>query len=181
MTSTSSERERRSSTMTSVVVPKIRRDQAPIGLDLLEQDEIETIANGGPNAPVSREILWKVYGLNGPVIHPSKSSTEDCKTSHRGNLNSFAGLGWKKRKKSEASSFESSITRSDDLPFVGLKNLGATCYMNCMLQCLFHNVRFRFEVLLIQCRKTRRSYTLVWVHQERNIRTFEDIYRFRHF
>jgi len=33
--------------------------------------------------------------------------------------------------------------RENDVPFTGLKNLGATCYMNSLLQCLYHNQAFR--------------------------------------
>eukprot|EP01012_Entosiphon_sulcatum_P049875 TRINITY_DN6859_c0_g1_i1.p1 TRINITY_DN6859_c0_g1~~TRINITY_DN6859_c0_g1_i1.p1 ORF type:complete len:422 (-),score=62.05 TRINITY_DN6859_c0_g1_i1:291-1556(-) len=40
----------------------------------------------------------------------------------------------------------SSYTPRKDTGFVGLRNQGATCYLNALLQTLFHNVRFRETV-----------------------------------
>lgn len=33
------------------------------------------------------------------------------------------------------------------VPPIGLKNLGATCYLNVLMQCLFHNLLFRDIVM----------------------------------
>ncbi len=124
----------------SVVQAPKRKQTIPMGVDVLNPQIVNAIAR---NENPSRENLHTVYGMNLDVVHPSRNSADECKSMQKWNPNSFGGLGYKPRKKTKEDGFESEIARSEQAPFGGLKNLGATCYMNSMLQCLYHNKRFR--------------------------------------
>jgi ubiquitin C-terminal hydrolase len=50
--------------------------------------------------------------------------------------------------------------RSSEIPFLGLKNQGCTCYMSSLLQQLFMSVRFREAVLATPLRECHRSSVL---------------------
>eukprot|EP00960_Hanusia_phi_P006406 183786-Hanusia_phi.AAC.2 len=116
------------------------------GIDVLDLEEIESIACGGE--PTSDQ-LRRIYGLKHRVVHPYLKE-EDLKSNQKWNPNCFFGLGWKVKKKPkqpETKEFVSAIIRSPDVPYGGLKNLGATCYMNSMLQCLYFNKKFRHNIM----------------------------------
>jgi hypothetical protein len=133
--------QRLAATAALSVVPAPKRKQAVImGVDALDPQIVNEIAEQQNPAP---DILRHVYGMHLEVVHPSRNSAEDCKSLQKANPNCFGGLGYKPRKKAKEENFESGIARSEQVPFGGLKNLGATCYMNSMLQCLYHNKRFR--------------------------------------
>lgn len=87
-----------------------------------------------------------VVNFNAPTCEPGK-----CRTNCRKNPNCFSQLGekfWFSKIK------ESHWISSDDIEFerriedchVGLKNLGATCYVNTFLQLWFQNKAFRSAV-----------------------------------
>jgi hypothetical protein len=124
----------------SVVQAPKRKQTIPMGVDVLNPQAIHAIAQ---DENPSRENLETVYGMNLDVVHPSRNSADECKGMQKWNPNSFGGLGYKPRKKGKEEGFESEIARSEQVPFGGLRNLGATCYMNSMLQCLYHNKQFR--------------------------------------
>ena len=113
-----------------------------VGLDALDREEIDAVVQG-MGAAIDEGIMRKVFGMQNPVVHPKFSTANECKSTQKWNVNGFGGLGFKPAKKRLVSEFESSVVRSDEVPYGGLKNLGATCYMNSILQCLFHSRPFR--------------------------------------
>ena len=128
------------------------KSRAPAaGLDVLSQDEMSAIGEGGE---VSEEQLQRIFGLEHGVRHPGRTTGEDAKGGgQKWNPNCFMGLGWKpekegrKGKEKQDAGFESALIRPDRVPYGGLKNHGATCYLNSMLQCLFFNMPFRKGIM----------------------------------
>ena len=122
---------------------------------MLSEKEVQAIGNG--DTP-SKEQSDRIFGLQGPVRHPWHCSREDAKEMAKGanqkwNPNCFMGLGWKgdkdgkKAKAKQEAAFASFMVRSPKAPHGGLKNHGATCYLNSMLQCLFFNMPFRKSIM----------------------------------
>ena len=124
----------------------------PFGIDALTEVEQRQIAQG---AVVTEEQLQRVYGLHHPVRHPWKSTSDAAKGGgQRWNPHCFMGLGWKgdkeggrKRKEKAEAEYESMLVRPKQAPHGGLKNHGATCYLNSMIQCLFFNMPFRKGIM----------------------------------
>ncbi|XP_065174477.1 ubiquitin carboxyl-terminal hydrolase 48-like [Sycon ciliatum] len=96
-----------------------------------------------PPENVQQEHLVLAYRLN---LLPCKSGS--CKRNCRGNPSCLQGLG-ERHWFSEASdasfndSLEPESERRDESQCVGLRNLGATCYYNTLLQLWFHDPTFR--------------------------------------
>jgi ubiquitin carboxyl-terminal hydrolase 48 len=127
-----------------------KKEKVPFGIDTLSEKEMKEIADGGD---VTEDLLERVYGLCHPVRHPARTTGEDAKGGgQKWNPNCFMGLGWKEKdvkdsKAKQGAGFQSTLVRSARAPYGGLKNLGATCYLNSMIQCLFFNLPFRRGIL----------------------------------
>jgi hypothetical protein len=128
--------------------------QVPMGVDVLSAKELEEIAGGGEPTDIQMRLI---YGLDHPVGGPQRSCTnsaDPCKSNHKWNPSCFGGLGWKMQKVTskgdKAQDFHPTVTRGDSVPFGGLQNLGATCYMNSILQCLYANKPFRRTILALE-------------------------------
>jgi len=121
-----------------------------MGVDALEPTELEKIAQGEEPTEIQMRLI---YGLEHPVVHPCRqNSADECKSNQKWNPSCFGGLGWKVKKanpKGKAEDFHSTATRGT-VPYGGLRNLGATCYMNSMLQCLYANKTFRRTILTLE-------------------------------
>lgn len=135
-------------------VPAVKKITVLYGIDALSLEEIESIGNGGQVTDVH---LPRVYGLQHPVRHPGRTTGEDAKGGgQKWNPNCFMGLGWKDTKEGSKGKVKqvghvSTLVRSARAPHGGLKNLGATCYLNSMLQCLFFNMPFRKGIMRLTC------------------------------
>ncbi|KAK7093901.1 ubiquitin carboxyl-terminal hydrolase 48-like [Littorina saxatilis] len=74
----------------------------------------------------------------------------ECRRNCRGNPSCLNGLGerawFKELDESRCQDFDPESERRDEGKFVGLKNLGATCYVNTFLQLWFHNAAVRRAV-----------------------------------
>ena len=132
----------------------VKSKPTPCGIEVLTQDEIDAVGRG---EPVNDEHKQRIFGLVHGVRHPSRTTGEDAKGGgQKWNPNCFMGLGWKSEKEGrrgkekQSAGFESALVRPTHTPYGGLKNHGATCYMNSMLQCLFFNMPFRKGIMQLQ-------------------------------
>lgn len=93
---------------------------------------------------ISQEHIEKVYRVK---LKPCRSSS--CRKNCRGNPHCISGLGvkpWMQTLDYNAQDIEDPNSERRKNSFVGLKNLGATCYVNSYLQVWYHNPAFRKAV-----------------------------------
>ena len=84
------------------------------------------------------------------VIFNDRIACDDYRRNCGNNPMCLTGLGEEKYIKShpaEVASLESSLSElRDPTQYVGLKNLGATCYVNSLIQVWFHNEDMRYRL-----------------------------------
>eukprot|EP00743_Colponemidia_sp_Colp-15_P010153 GILK01011152.1.p1 GENE.GILK01011152.1~~GILK01011152.1.p1 ORF type:complete len:1414 (-),score=327.31 GILK01011152.1:23-4129(-) len=130
-------------------------------LDDLELS-VESIFHQGK--PIESHEYNEIYGLEEP------SCPASCKSNCSMNPNCLYGLGEKKKgiwtSKPQAMQllgYDPSQDIRVQRAHIGLRNLGATCYMNCLLQLLFMNREFRhglYQMHIGDSNKTEDMVTL---------------------
>ncbi|XP_054160451.1 ubiquitin carboxyl-terminal hydrolase 48-like [Oppia nitens] len=98
---------------------------------------------------ITEQHVQRVYRLDSDVC---RSKTNKNCTQNIRCLNGLGEKPWLTQPSSDSSTAAANVDDVDpdldlgkraDNSFVGLKNLGATCYVNCLLQVWFHNPIFR--------------------------------------
>ncbi|KAL1139921.1 hypothetical protein AAG570_006898 [Ranatra chinensis] len=93
---------------------------------------------------ITDDNIRTAYRINLP-----KCKVGMCRRNCRGNPYCLSGLGeskWLGNYQDDSEDDDPDLETREPNSFVGLKNLGATCYVNSLLQLWFHNLSFRRSI-----------------------------------